>query len=178
MNPDEAVRNSTNDNLVNPPDPARMIVGLRDTGYSFEAAVADIVDNSIAAGSLCVQINWSVTRDGRKFIRFADNGDGMNRAELEAGMRYGSPKRASAKSLGKFGLGMKTASSSCCRLLTVISRKAPDQPLAKLAWDIDHVEDTNIWEMLEPPVTHDEEATFEELVGNKGTLVGWFADVA
>jgi hypothetical protein len=173
MNPDQTLQHTVNENLVNPPDPARMIVGLRDTGYSFEAAVADIVDNSVAAGATDVQIHWSVTRDGRKFIHFADNGDGMTRDELEAGMRYGSPKRASAKSLGKFGLGMKTASSSCCRRLTVISRKASDQPLAKLAWDIDHVEGTNIWEMLEPPVTPDEEETFEELVGNKGTLVVW-----
>ncbi len=158
---------------MNPPDPARMIVGLRDTGYSFEAAVADIVDNSIAAGAKHAQINWSVTRDGRKFIHFADNGEGMTRDELEAGMRYGSPKRASAKSLGKFGLGMKTASSSCCRCLTVISRKSPDQPLAKLAWDIDHVENTNVWEMLEPPISPADEKTFNDLVGDKGTLVVW-----
>jgi Histidine kinase-, DNA gyrase B-, and HSP90-like ATPase len=173
MNPPDPTTHLINESLVNPPDPARMIVGLRDTGYSFEAAVADIVDNSVAAGATDVQIQWSVTRDGRKFIYFADNGAGMTRDELEAGMRYGSPKRVSAKSLGKFGLGMKTASSSCCRQLTVISRKSPHQPLAKLAWDIDHVENIGVWEMLEPPVTPDEEETFEEMVGSNGTLVVW-----
>jgi hypothetical protein len=173
MNPPDPTPHTINENLVNPPDPARMIVGLRDTGYSFEAAVADIVDNSVAAGATDVQIHWSVTRLGHKFIHFADNGAGMTRDELEAGMRYGSPKRVSAKSLGKFGLGMKTASSSCCRQLTVISRKSPDQPLAKLAWDIDHVEKIGVWEMLEPAVTNDEEEAFEELVGSNGTLVVW-----
>ena len=162
-----------NEELVNPPDASRMIVGLRDTGYSFEAAVADIVDNSIAAGADSVKIEWSVTRDGRKFIYFADNGEGMTRTDLEAGMRYGSPKRVSAKSLGKFGLGMKTASSSCCRCLTVISRKSTDQPLAKLAWDIDHVETLGVWEMLEPAITPEEKKAFSDLVGEKGTLVIW-----
>ncbi len=173
MNPAPLIDHIVNENLVNPPDPARMIVGLRDTGYSFEAAVADIVDNSVAAGATDIQIQWSVTRDGRKFIHFADNGVGMTRDELEAGMRYGAPKRNSAKSLGKFGLGMKTASTSCCKMLTVTSRKSPEQPLAKLVWDVDHVEGKNVWEMLEPPVTSEEEETFDEMVGSKGTLVIW-----
>ena len=56
MDPDQILQHTVNENLVNPPDPARMIVGLRDTGYSFEAAVADIVDNSVAAGATDVQI--------------------------------------------------------------------------------------------------------------------------
>jgi len=36
--------------IVNP-DPKRMAEGLRDTGYSFNTSVADLIDNSIAAES-------------------------------------------------------------------------------------------------------------------------------
>ena len=38
------------------PDVARVSEGLRDTGYEFNTAIADIVDNSIAAGATVVGI--------------------------------------------------------------------------------------------------------------------------
>ena len=63
-------------------------------------------------------------------------------------MRYGAPKRQNLKSLGKFGLGLKTASSSICLHFAVISRKEPSARLSKLAWDLEHVEAENRWEML------------------------------
>ena len=160
-------------NMVNEPDPSRLIHGLRDTGYDFYTAAADIIDNSIAAGANNININIELTRDGRKFVFFGDDGHGMDAAGLHNAMRYGAKVREDLASLGKFGLGLKTASSSVCLKYSVISRTSAANPLLKLTWDLEHVTSTNAWEMLDGPVSEDEKDVFEELCGEKGTLVVW-----
>ncbi len=159
--------------LINNPDASRLIFGLRDTGYNFKTAAADIIDNSIAANATEVHVRIDLRQDGRKFVYFGDDGHGMDTAGVHAALRYGSPERANLASLGKFGLGLKTASSSVCKRFTVISRKNPGAPLAKLAWDLDHVEDTGTWEMLREPVEAHEQEAWDELCGETGTLVVW-----
>lgn len=159
--------------LTNQPDATRLIYGLRDTGYNFNTAAADIIDNSIAANATEVNVAIELMEDGRKFVCFGDNGDAMDAACLFDAMRYGAPTRANKASLGKFGLGLKTASTSVCLRLTVISRQKPEDEFAKLAWDLEHVECENEWVMLKEPVTADELDWFEELCGDKGTLVIW-----
>ena len=91
--------------LINQPDAPRLIYGLRDTGYSFNTAAADIIDNSIAANATEVNVRIELAEDGRKFVCFGDNGDGMDSEMLFDAMRYGAPARANLASLGKFGLG-------------------------------------------------------------------------
>jgi len=159
--------------LTNQPDATRLIYGLRDTGYNFNTAAADIIDNSIAARADEVNVILELRPDGRKFVCFGDNGEGMDENTLFAAMRYGAPARKNLASLGKFGLGLKTASTSVCLRLTVISRRTPADDLAKLAWDLEHVEQENDWRMLREPLTGDERDWFEELCGDKGTLVIW-----
>jgi len=159
--------------LINEPDASRMIFGMRDTGYDFNTAAADIIDNSIGANASEVNVKFDMTEDGRKFVYFGDNGDGMDSDELFKAMRYGAPVRDNLASLGKFGLGMKTASSSICLKFTVISRKSADASLSKLAWDLEHVEAIDEWKMLQEDTTVDEQEYFEELCGDKGTLVIW-----
>ena len=159
--------------LINQPDAPRLIYGLRDTGYSFNTAAADIIDNSIAANASEVNVRIELAEDGRKFVCFGDNGDGMNGEMLFNAMRYGAPARANLASLGKFGLGLKTASSSVCLRFTVISRQSDEADFAKLAWDLEHVEEQNQWEMLREEMTADDYELFEELCGDKGTLVVW-----
>lgn len=159
--------------LINEPDASRLIFGLRDTGYNFKTAAADIIDNSIAAKADQIHVEISLRDDGRKLVYFGDNGDGMGAEDVHRAMRYGAPERENPESLGKFGLGLKTASSSVCLKYTLISRKAPDQELAKLAWDLDYVAEQDKWEMLKEPVTASEREVFEELCGDKGTLVIW-----
>ena len=159
--------------LINQPDAPRLIYGLRDTGYSFNTAAADIIDNSIAANATEVNVRIELAEDGRKFVCFGDNGDGMESAMLFDAMRYGAPARANLASLGKFGLGLKTASSSVCVRFTVISRQSDKDDFAKLAWDLEHVEERNQWEMLREEMTADDYELFEELCGDKGTLVVW-----
>lgn len=159
--------------LINEPDATRLIFGLRDTGYNFKTAAADIIDNSIAAKADQINVEIILRNDGRKLVYFGDNGEGMDAIAIHRAMRYGAPERENPESLGKFGLGLKTASSSVCRKYTLISRKFPSQKLAKLAWDLDHVADRKQWEMLQDPVTPDEREMFDELCGPKGTLVIW-----
>lgn len=159
--------------LTNQPDATRLIYGLRDTGYNFNTAAADIIDNSIAAKANEVNVNIELRSDGRKFVCFGDNGEGMTEEMLFAAMRYGAPARTNLASLGKFGLGLKTASTSVCLRLTVVSRRAPTDDFAKLAWDLEYVEQENEWRMVREPLTADERDWFEELCGNKGTLVIW-----
>jgi hypothetical protein len=160
-------------NLINDPNASRLIYGLRDTGYNVRTAAADIIDNSIAAGANNVNIQIDLMHDGRKLVYFGDDGCGMDQEEVHKAMRYGADRRPDAKSLGKFGLGLKTASSSVCKRYSVISRKTSAQPLAKLTWDLEHVESRNAWEMLADPVTADQQELFEELCGETGTLVIW-----
>ncbi|NWF34443.1 ATP-binding protein [Stenotrophomonas sp. SAM-B] len=167
------MRGISNPDLMNLPDPSRLIFGLRDTGYDFNTAAADIIDNSIAAGSTEVNIQVDLERDGRKFVYFGDNGSGMDEAQLFNAMRYGAPKRSNIKSLGKFGLGLKTASSSICLKFTIVTRASSEASLIKLAWDLDHVQSNNAWEMLKEPVTQDDEQRFNDLCGDHGTLLIW-----
>jgi hypothetical protein len=158
-----------------PPDPERVIVGLRDTGYEFETAVADIVDNSIAANASHVQLWLAADFRGNIRLIIADNGDGMNRDGLINAMQYGSKARPSAASLGKYGLGLKTASTAFCKKLSVISR--PDGNTAPLmaTWDLYHVAKVNKWSLL---LTADCDPEALEILdaiapGHSGTVVLW-----
>lgn len=131
-----------------PPDPERVIVGLRDTGYEFNTAVADIVDNSIAANATKVQLWLAADMRGNIRLMIADNGDGMNREGLINAMQYGSKARPSAASLGKYGLGLKTASTAFCKKLSVISRPDGETPPLMATWDLYHVAKVNKWSLL------------------------------
>ncbi|GGE92624.1 ATP-binding protein [Massilia psychrophila] len=160
-------------NLINEPDAERLIFGLRDTGYNVRTAVADIIDNSIAHKADQINVEIVLRNDGRKLVYFGDNGEGMDADGIYKAMRYGAPERENPESLGKFGLGLKTASSSVCLKFTLISRKAASQKLAKLAWDLEHVATQKRWEMLQEPVSVTEQEMFDELCGAQGTLVIW-----
>ncbi|WP_435037735.1 ATP-binding protein [Pseudomonas neuropathica] len=159
--------------LINEPDAKRLIFGLRDTGYNVKTAAADIIDNSIAANADQINIQIELRTDGSKRVYFGDNGEGMDALGVHGALRYGATERENLESLGKFGLGLKTASSSVCLKYSLISRKNPEDELVKLAWDLEHVADEKKWEMLREPVTSDELEIFDELCGDKGTLLIW-----
>ena len=157
------------------PDPRRTIEGLRDTGYDFESAIADIVDNSIAAKASVVDIR--IDRDLRGGIRvsIADNGEGMDKAGLINAMRYGSPERSDPASLGKYGLGLKTASTAYCRRLSVISRNKGTAAAHMATWDLDYVIEKGNWVHLMSD-SPDEEAVehLDKTAPKKpGTVVVW-----
>lgn len=130
-----------------PPYAPTLIESTRAIGYSLEAAVADIIDNSIAANAKNIEI-YFFPMDGA-YIEILDNGNGMNDKEIDTAMQYGSrsPKEErDKKDLGRFGLGLKTASLSQCRCLTVISKQG--DTLEGRQWNIDHIEDVGDWELI------------------------------
>ena len=95
-----------------------LVESTRSIGYSFETAVADIIDNSISAAATDIRISFMSKEP--QWLRIEDNGHGMTEAELETAMRYGSHSPGDTRSkddLGRFGLGLKTASLSQCRKL-------------------------------------------------------------
>lgn len=105
------------------PDAGRLITALRQIGYSLEQAIADLVDNSINAGSSTVLIRFLHDGESIKAVAVVDDGDGMNEAELHNAMRFGSRESSVTGTLGKFGMGLKLASLSHARCLQVYSRK-------------------------------------------------------
>lgn len=157
------------------PDPARTMEGLRDTGYDFETAVADLVDNSIAAGASKVDIQ--IIQDVKGEVRFsiADNGQGMDRDGLINAMKYGSNRRADPASLGKYGLGLKTASTAFCKRLSVISRDSGTAAPLMATWDIEHVANEHKWELLLSDQVDDEALEHLEAIAPSasGTVVLW-----
>lgn len=157
-----------------PPNPVRMIEGLRDTGYKFHTSIADLVDNSIAANAANVDIQVQMDYRGHITVSIADDGCGMTKDGLINGMTYGAPARSDPASLGKFGLGLKTASTAFCRRLSVISRAAANAQYLKATWDLDHVADVRKWELLLSEPTKEE---LDRLKGvaktGTGTLVVW-----
>ena len=157
-----------------PPDAARVMEGLRDTGYDFNTAIADIVDNSIAADATKVEINILLAPDQSITVYIADNGCGMGHNELHNAMRYGSNKRPDAASLGKFGLGLKTASTAFCKCLSVVSRDTGSEEVLKAQWDLDYIVEKNNWLLRWPDVTDDELDMLDSAAdGGHGTLVVW-----
>src|SRR4051794_4416782 len=128
-----------------PPDVARITEGLRDTGYDFNTAVADIIDNSIAAEATVVDVRLAADFGGSLLLSVTDNGEGMDRDALVNAMKYGSKRRPHAKSLGKFGLGLKTASTAFCKRLSVISRAVGNSPPLRATWDLEDIAAVNSW---------------------------------
>ncbi|MDT0636246.1 ATP-binding protein, partial [Spectribacter hydrogenooxidans] len=157
------------------PDPGRTMEGLRDTGYNFETAVADLLDNSIAAEASKIDI--SVIRDFRGYIRLsiADDGCGMDHDGLVQAMQYGSPERPDPASLGKFGLGLKTASTAFCRRLSLLSRRSSDVCTLMATWDLDHVIEQKKWllQMSDEPDKEGLRHLDEVAPGASGTVVLW-----
>jgi len=154
------------------PSAAALIESLRDIGYTFESAIADIVDNAITAGAGNIRI-LSETAVEEPVVGILDDGTGMTEPELVRAMRLGSgdPLEARAEAdLGRFGLGMKSASFSQCRRLTVISRR--EGTFAGAIWDLDRVRRTDAWE-VEVLDTDDGVPFADQLPEDHGTLILW-----
>lgn len=153
------------------PYAASLIEGMRDFGYTLETAMADIIDNSVTASASKVEIVAETFAD-EPWIAIVDDGVGMDEAELIEAMRPGSRNPLDEREdhdLGRFGLGLKSASFSQCRELTVITRKAGVSSAA--TWDLDRVAETNVWAVeLEDDLSHVPAA---DRLPDTGTIVLW-----
>ena len=157
-----------------PPDVARISEGLRDTGYEFNTAIADIIDNSIAAGASIVDVRFGADFIGNILVSVADDGCGMDRDGLINAMKYGSKRRSDAASLGKFGLGLKTASTAFCKRLVLISRPDGNSVALRAAWDLDFLCQSNSWGLeLATAESHEVQLLNESAIEKSGTVVIW-----
>lgn len=154
-----------------PPRAASLVESLRDIGYTFPAAVADVVDNSITAQATEIEILDNSDPD-YPAIGIVDNGHGMAERELTEAMRLGTRSPTDEREpfdLGRFGLGMKTAAFSQCRRLTVITRQ--NDTVAARRWDLDTVVENADWTLESLP---DPSALpFFDRLESDGTVVVW-----
>jgi len=154
------------------PSARRLVHSLRDLGYDFPQAIADLVDNSVTAGATRVDID--IRFEGPdSWLRIADNGRGMSSDGITEAMRYGSDETYGESDLGKFGLGLKTASLSQCRRLSIASRpKGTRAQTSVRELDLDHVIRTNRWEILSLGRRNHDAKLIQSLSGH-GTVVLW-----
>lgn len=159
-----------------PPRASSMLEALRGLGYTTAAALADIIDNSISAMATEVRLQF-VWKESNSYISIIDDGIGMNDSSLESAMKLGdrSPlDHREASDLGRFGLGLKTASFSQCRRLTVASKEA-NSPACCLRWDLDALA-SNVngeWLLYEGTAEGSENLISGLQVKPHGTIVVW-----
>lgn len=163
--------NSRTSAAINP-SAARLTESLRDIGYDFPSAVADIVDNSIMAGAERVDI--VIEFDGAdSFVLVADDGCGMTANGLVEALRYGARRTYPRGDLGRYGLGLKTASLSQCRSMTVATRSSTSRSrVTTRMLDLDLIAEWDEWLVVEP--TDDAVVSrAKTLVEEPGTVVIW-----
>lgn len=152
------------------PSAAPVIHALRSIGYNPSTAVADLVDNSLDAKAFVININFEYNNsDG--MITITDNGTGMNEEMLQTAMNIGSkdPRaKRGANELGRFGMGLKTASFSLGKRLSVLTKF--EGVYHERCWDLDHVSECNEWQLFTsiPEEVKQKMGTIEE---NSGTIV-------
>lgn len=157
-----------------PPYAPVLMESTRAIGYSIESAIADIIDNSIAAEAKNISIYFNSSVN--PYVVIFDDGNGMTGDKLTESMRYGScnpTEERQESDLGRYGLGMKTASLSQCRCLTVASKK--DSIISARRWDLDHIIKTERWSLEQ---LSDSDIDFIPEIQNlksteSGTIVVW-----
>lgn len=133
-----------------PPRPEFLIKSIAEQGYSLETALADIIDNSISADANLIEILTSI-KDGKITLYISDNGNGMTEEDLKKNMQFPSnsiDEPRGKKDLGRFGLGMKTASFSQTRKFTTISRKKDTEKYSGATWDVEYLKTCGEWRII------------------------------
>jgi hypothetical protein len=161
-------RNTGNNGVELPPNPARLVQILASVGHTMPSAVADLVDNSISADATKIEITFGRPDGGHgRWLTIADNGHGMSRGQLEEAMRIGSGSEYDENALGKYGYGLKGASWSQAKVFTVVT-KAASKSTYHLTWDAD---DMVGWVAKSDPLASwEQHAT---AIKGHGTVVLW-----
>ena len=132
------------------PNPEYLIKSIAEQGYSLETAIADLIDNSISADANSIEIITDIS-NGQITLYLADDGKGMTKSELYQNMRFPSSSIENAREvndLGRFGLGMKTASFSQTRKFTTISRPFGTELYSAATWDVKYLQECGQWRIL------------------------------
>lgn len=155
------------------PSAARLTSSLRDIGYDFRTAIADLVDNSIAAEASRVDIDVEFEGED-SWVSIADDGLGMTANGVSEALRLGSRRQYEIGELGRYGLGLKTASLSQCRCLTVVTRRSPvNRVITRRSLDLDVIAEWDRFMVVEHPPTPAVEKAAERLQQGTGTVVVW-----
>jgi hypothetical protein len=154
------------------PSAARLTSSLRDIGYDFVSAIADLIDNSIAAGATDVAVEIEFAGPAST-IYIADNGCGLNARGMTEALRFGSRRTYGSGDLGRYGLGLKTASLSQARCVTIISRSADRKRALWRSLDLDLIAEFDEWVLAENPRDHAVTKSEEMLGTGTGTVVVW-----
>lgn len=164
------------DTISLPPRAHTLISATRHIGYSLESAIADLIDNSIAAGARNVDIDFIDASES--YIAIIDDGCGMTERELTDAMQYGSSDPSNNRSendLGRYGLGLKTASMSQCTKMTVVSKK--DGKMVAQSWDLDYIRNhkEEVWPLIKLADQELENLPLVDELSTRqsGTLVVW-----
>ncbi|MFP7298724.1 ATP-binding protein [Neobacillus niacini] len=156
--------------VITEPSAAPVINALRSIGYNASTAIADLVDNSLDAKASVIHINFDYG-DSNGWITLTDNGSGMNEEMLQTAMNIGSkdPRaKRGANELGRFGMGLKTASFSLGKRLSVLTKFQGDY--YERCWDLDHVSQTNKWELF-TSIPEEVKQKMGTIEGENGTIV-------
>ena len=154
-----------------PADPARTANALRGFGYEFGPAICDLIDNSIAADATHIAIGIGFDFNGEPSVTIMDNGHGMDEKELLNAIMIGSEERVDPNSLGKFGFGLKTASTAFCRDLVVTTRASGKDTLST-SYDLDLIADENKWVYDIGKASNDEKDAYDNALDELGELSG------
>lgn len=156
-----------------PPSAARLTGSLRDIGYDFPTALADIVDNSVAAGARTVEIDLDADGPDGPRIAVSDDGCGMSANGVLEALRFGSRRTYRRNELGRYGLGLKTASLSQARCVTVVSRRPPNHRIAVRRLSLDVIEKCDDWLIIHPGACGAVEYARARMEGGMNTVVIW-----
>jgi hypothetical protein len=155
------------------PSAKRLISSMRNLGYEFTDAVAEIVDNSIQGGANVIQVKLHFNGYD-SYLSVLDNGVGMPPSDIREAMRFGSFRDYEQEDLGKFGLGLKTASLSQCDSLIVSSRNSEKKiQIRSYSWDMNHINKVDRWEILAVEVEDLLAEVVDHLHSTTGTAVVW-----
>lgn len=161
--------------IISIPNASRTFDALRSLGYDLNSSLADVVDNAVTekVGAKKVAIDFSFDFNRKISCRILDNGCGMNEVELEEAMRLGTDTAYEEGDLGKFGMGMKTASLSHCNILTVISKKKRSD-IVGYRWDIGQIKKKG-WTLLKLNASEINHIMTSEniILDSHGTAVFW-----
>ncbi|WP_137789184.1 ATP-binding protein [Bacillus sp. E(2018)] len=163
---------SKKENIIEtPPSAAPVVQALRSIGYNPKTAIADLIDNSLDAKSKNIEIIFEINNEIGQFITICDDGKGMDEDELQIAMNIGSKDPRSERSeaeLGRFGMGLKTASFSMGRRLSVLTKK--NGIYSERCWDLDHITKEGKWELYKH-IPEDVRSIMEDINSESGTII-------
>lgn len=155
------------------PSAARLTDSLRDIGYDFHTAIADLVDNSVAAGASHINVETVFEPNG-SYVLICDDGSGMDLDGAVEALRFGTRREYDRNELGRFGLGLKTGSFSQCRRLTVVTRSHPTKPaVTVLTLDLNRVARLDSWDVIVDQSSPAIDRAADMLQESPGTVVVW-----